>query len=128
MLNLNASGSVESGYVPCSCEDCDEQTKTDHGCGFDPKLAGKAKGIPAGGRAEEPYSRTCPQFYLCNPVVQEVYADLKDYRRGAMDLDAMPAMYLSLLREADSAEEAWSQVQKEQIGEQAKARAKAEAE
>lgn len=126
MFNLDQDGGVDLQSVPCSCEDCDEQTREDHGCGFDPRFAGKARGIPAGGRAEEPYSRTCPQFYLRQPSTQEVYADLKDYRRGALDVDTLPAAYLVLLREAESAEAEWEQVQNQQLDSQRKSRSKAE--
>jgi hypothetical protein len=126
MLNLDPTGSTEVQSVPCDCADCDEQTKHDHGCGFDPKLAGKARGIPAGGRADDAAMRTCPQFYLRQPAAQEVYADLKDYRRGSLDVDRLPAAYLFLLREADSAEEEWGRVQQQQVAEQGRARAKAE--
>ena len=68
---------------------------------------------------DEPFSRTCPQFFWSLEWVQRVLADVEDYRRGSMgDVNDMEAPYLELLRVADSEKAKWKAEQEARIQEE----------
>ena len=78
-----------------------------------------------GSPGDDESTRTCPQFYLCDPQVQEVYSDCRDYKRGALDIFMLPAAYLVYLREAENVQGEWDRAQREQLTAQAKLHAAA---
>jgi hypothetical protein len=98
------------------CQDCtDPDDWAAWGCGWH-DLAGKGQHEFSLSGGEEPYTRTCPQFYRRLPWVQEVLQDLEDYRRGALgNVLLLPAPWLALLRAADVEASAWKNEQEMQL-------------
>lgn len=60
--------------------------------------------------------RTCPRTYLGHPAVNAIYADVEDYKRGALGnvLD-LEAPHLEYLRAASGAMDKWHAKQQEQL-------------
>jgi len=74
---------------------------------------------------DEPYSRTCPQFFWSMPWVQRILSDVEDYRRGSLgDVSDMESPYLDLLRVADAEKCSWKNEQEARISDEVKREAK----
>lgn len=84
------------------------------GCGFH-GYEGKSE-VEYGDGWDEPFNRTCPQYYRRLPWVQQILMDLEDYRRGALgNVMLLEAPYLELLRVADVEQSKWQQAQERQL-------------
>lgn len=91
---------------PAKCADCTPDKKEMFGCGHDPLLRGKAQLQPV---ADVDLS-TCPRYFVeTDPAVASVWADLDDYKRGALkDIGRMPAPRVDYLRAAAMAQAEWA--------------------
>jgi hypothetical protein len=103
---------------PRDCEGCSEEEMKRWGCGYE-KIAGRHKFEYTG--AKEPYSRTCPQFFLRQPAVDDIIAGLRDYKRAALgNVRKLGSAYLTYLRIAESETSCWEAKQDAMMYEAAK--------
>jgi hypothetical protein len=87
---------------PKECKDCAEDDWELFGCGF------KGLDAPDGTYTDPPDLKTCPRYYTQDPTVLLIYADVEDYKRGALGnvLD-LEAPYLEYLRTSVASMSAW---------------------
>lgn len=101
---------------PCECKDCPTDSRKLYGCGDG--YEGQSEVKYEYGATEHPWDRTCPQFYLRQPWVQELFSLVKDYKRSALgnvlDLDAA---LLDYLRVIEAEQDVWKAQQDEQMRE-----------
>ncbi len=113
---------------PPGCERCPLSVRKQHGCGCSwgvpwtlsaggPSHKGEAirdyGDGDEGGATEEPWSRTCPQWFFRSPFVQSVLEDLPDYDGGR--LHRVPYLqndYVTYLRIASAERKAWHEYAK----------------
>lgn len=103
--------------APMDCADCTEDDRRWFGCGLD----GRAyESDPDCVYVDGDDYRTCPRTYLQHPAVAMIYADVEDYRRGALGcvLD-LEAPYVDYLRAAAGAIDHWQAKQQAQLSEAA---------
>ena len=103
--NKNGKGTIKVRELAIKpCEECPEFLRVHLGCPFEGH-AGKGTGVPVNapkGAPADPW-RTCPEGLIRTAAVGGIWADLEDYKRGAMgDVLDIQAPRLALLRTMES--------------------------
>ena len=82
------------------------------GCGFE-NIQGRTEYDYTG--AQPPFNRTCPMYYANQPAIYSLINDLKDYKRGALDIKLMSRCQLICMRILETEAELHKEAQERQL-------------
>lgn len=93
---------------PRECNGCSTEEKELYGCGFEKEYKGKAKVQFNFTNGEEPYTKTCPQYFVRLDDVQNILSYLQDYKKGAIgNIFELPTTFLEYLKIAEYERQEW---------------------
>lgn len=99
---IKKDGTCKMVPFPRACKNCSAEEKERWGCGFD-KIEGTMEYQYT--MSQNPWNKTCPQFFVAQPAVYSILSQLRDYKRGAIALNNLSSAHLFLLQIAEDESE-----------------------